>query len=168
MTDLRSPKIMSRDELRDFVERKRNQGFVLVTTNGTFDLMHVGHVKSLEEAKSLGDLLIIAVNSDESVKAYKGLDRPFLPAEERAYMLAALSCVDAVCIMDEADVTRPLVELVRPDFHVKGRQYEGKCLDQEIVSGTGGIMHFSEMVMGISTTDIARTVVEKVLAVKRE
>lgn len=168
MTDLLNPKIMTRDELRSFVEGKREQGYVLVTTNGTFDLLHVGHVKNLEEAKSLGDVLIVAVNSDESVKSYKGLDRPFLPAEERAYMLAALNCVDAVCIMDEVDVAKPLIELVKPDFHVKGKQYEGKCLEQEIVLATGGVMHFAEMIAGISTTDVARTVVEKVLAAKRE
>jgi D-beta-D-heptose 7-phosphate kinase/D-beta-D-heptose 1-phosphate adenosyltransferase len=168
MADLSSPKIMSRERLLEFTEECRSRGLRLVTTNGTFDLLHVGHVKSLEEARSMGDVLIVGLNSDSSVRSYKTPERPFLPDVERAYILASLTCVDAVHIMEERDISVPLIEMVRPDVHVKGKQYEGACGEQVLIEDMGGAMHFAEMVEGISTTDVARTVIEKTSALQRE
>lgn len=115
-------KIVRRDNLRERVEDWRRMGEHITLANGCFDVLHVGHVRYLRAARELGGKLIVAVNSDESVRLLKGEGRPVMPAEERAEILAALEDVDAVVIFSEPDV-RALIREIRPDFHAKGSDY---------------------------------------------
>ncbi len=121
MSDYNS-KILSRQMLRDRVSEWRRGGEQVVLTNGCFDLLHVGHVRYLHGAKALGGKLIVAINSDESVRRLKGEGRPAMPAGERAEILAALSDVDAIVIFDETDV-RALIREIHPDVQAKGTDY---------------------------------------------
>jgi len=109
-----------------------------VLANGCFDLLHAGHVRYLQAAKALGDRLVVAINSDESVRALKGEGRPLMPAEERAEILAALSHVDAVVIFSEPDVNA-LIREIRPDVHAKGTDYTAENVpERETVIACGG------------------------------
>jgi rfaE bifunctional protein nucleotidyltransferase chain/domain len=107
----------------------RATGARLVLTNGTFDLLHVGHVRALDEARRLGDALVVGLNSDESVRAYKGPSRPLVPEADRAEVLCALACVDLVVIFGEA-TAEELVHRLRPAVYAKGRDYEGAPLPE--------------------------------------
>ena len=115
-------KIVSRDGLRQRVAEWRRGGEQIVLANGCFDLLHVGHVRYLRGAKALGGKLVVAMNSDESVRQIKGQGRPFMPEQERAEIVAALADVDAVVIFEEPDV-RALIREIRPDVHAKGTDY---------------------------------------------
>ena len=117
--------IKSFDEIRRIVQHQRAEGKKIVFTNGCFDILHVGHVKYLQEAKSFGDILIVGLNSDASVKRLKGESRPVNTQEDRAYILAALEAVDYVVIFDD-DTPQDLIKLVSPDILVKGGDYKGK------------------------------------------
>lgn len=114
--------LAGREEIVARCAALRAQGRRIVLTNGAFDLLHVGHLRALRHARSLGDLLVVAVNDDASVRALKGPGRPVVPAAERAELLAGLACVDLVHIFSESDV-RPLLEAIRPAVHAKGRDY---------------------------------------------
>lgn len=118
------PRIWNRAELARELERRRAQhrGLRIVLANGCFDLLHVGHVRYLEDAKSLGDMLIVALNTDESVRVLKGPARPLIPLAERAEIVGALRCVDYVTSFSERDLEATLREL-RPDVHAKGTDY---------------------------------------------
>jgi len=115
-------KIVGREELRHRVEAWRSAGDRITLANGNFDLLHVGHVRYLHGAKVLGGRLVVAINSDESVRALKGEGRPIMPAEERAEIVAALADVDAVVIFPELDV-RAIIREIRPDIQAKGTDY---------------------------------------------
>lgn len=117
-----SGKILSREALRERVAEWRRSGQQIVLANGCFDLLHVGHVRYLRGAKELGGKLVVAMNSDASVQQIKGEGRPFMPAAERAEIVAALRDVDAVIIFDEPDV-RALIREIRPDIQAKGTDY---------------------------------------------
>jgi len=121
--------ILDAGELEAELERRRAQGMRIVLTNGTFDILHVGHVRALEEARSRGDLLLVALNSDASVRSYKGPGRPFVPLEERAEILAALQSVDLVTVFEEPDA-HALIRRVRPDVYAKGRDYDRQTLPE--------------------------------------
>jgi rfaE bifunctional protein nucleotidyltransferase chain/domain len=142
-------------------EEARAAGRVAVWTNGAFDLLHPGHVQSLQQARALGDLLIVGLNSDRSVKAYKGPSRPILNQDERAAMLAALECVDAVIIFDEDTPVESLMKL-RPDIHCKGAEYappHGRPVpERSVVEGYGGRIEYLPLVPGVSTTEILRRI----------
>ncbi|MBX5448538.1 MAG: adenylyltransferase/cytidyltransferase family protein [Thermogemmatispora sp.] len=113
---------MEREQLAALVHRRQQAGERAVFTNGCFDLLHLGHVRYLQEARALGDFLIVALNSDESVRTLKGPGRPLVPQEERAEILAALACVDYVTIFEEPTAC-DLVTLLRPAIYVKGGDY---------------------------------------------
>src|SRR5271168_854214 len=117
-----SGKIFGRQQLRERVEQWRRAGERIILANGNFDLLHVGHVRYLRGAKTLGGKLVVAINSDESVRALKGEGRPIMPAEERAEIVAALADVDAVVVFPELDV-RALIREIRPDIQAKGTDY---------------------------------------------
>lgn len=135
----------------------RAAGRVVVWTNGTFDLLHPGHVSSLQQARALGDVLVVGVNSDRSVKAYKGPTRPILSEHERAVMLAALECVDYVIVFDEDTPAEALAKL-QPDIHCKGAEYappHGRPVpERAVVEGYGGRIEYLPLVPGVSTTDL--------------
>jgi rfaE bifunctional protein nucleotidyltransferase chain/domain len=115
-------KIVALEEVPARLEALRRAGKRVALANGVFDLIHVGHVRYLEGARALADLLVVAVNSDRSTRAYKGDGRPVVPEHERAELVAALGCTDWVVVFDEADVRR-VISIVRPDVHVKGTDY---------------------------------------------
>jgi D-glycero-beta-D-manno-heptose 1-phosphate adenylyltransferase len=131
-------KILDREQLRRLVAEWRRAGHGITLANGCFDLLHVGHVRYLEAAKKLGGRLVVAINTDESVRALKGRGRPLMPAAERAEILAALSAVDAVVIFFEPDV-RALVQEIRPDVHAKGTDYTVETVpERDVVLECGG------------------------------
>ncbi len=117
-------KILDRDELS---QRLAGLNSHIICTNGVFDLMHIGHLRYLEAARAMGDLLVVGVNSDASTRRLKGAGRPIVPQDERAAMLAGLACVDIVTIFEE-DTAEELVRLVRPAVYVKGGDYAPGCL----------------------------------------
>ena len=131
-------KIVSREELQRRVEEWRRAGDRITLTNGCFDLLHVGHIRYLCAARELGGKVVVAVNSDDSVRALKGEGRPLMPAEERAEILAALEDVDAVVVFPEKDV-RAIIREIRPDFHAKGTDYTADSVpEREEVEACGG------------------------------
>jgi rfaE bifunctional protein nucleotidyltransferase chain/domain len=129
----------------------------VVWTNGCFDLMHIGHARSLQAARDLGDMLIVGVNSDASVKRRKGPTRPIIPEAQRAEMLASLACVDYVIIFDE-DTPAEAIARLRPDIHCKGADYappSGKPIPEvKVVEDYGGRIEFLPLVEGISTSGL--------------
>lgn len=154
-------KLKTREEIAKIVEELRKEGKSIVTVNGSFDILHIGHIRMLEEAKQQGDLLIVGLNSDSSVKQYKSKDRPINPEGARAGMLEALECVDYITIFDETD-PRALLEAIKPDVHVNGPEWGGQdCIEAETVRKHGGRIHVSKKVKGFSTT----AMIEKILKV---
>jgi D-glycero-beta-D-manno-heptose 1-phosphate adenylyltransferase len=122
-------KIVGREELRQQVEQWRRAGERITLANGAFDLLHVGHVRYLRGAKQLGGKLVVAVNSDASVRTLKGEGRPVMPEDERAEIVAALADVDAVVIFPESDV-RAIIREIRPDFQAKGTDYTAESVPE--------------------------------------
>ena len=150
-------KILSREELKRRVEAWRSRGEKITLANGAFDLLHVGHVRYVRAAKQLGGKLVVAINSDESVRALKGDGRPLLPAEERAEILSALSDVDAVVIFPERDV-RAIVREIRPDIHAKGTDYTPESVpERDTVIECGGRVEIVGDPKNHSTTETIRT-----------
>src|SRR5436190_4512721 len=130
--------ILSRAELTDRVKQDRAQGLTIAFANGGFDLLHVGHVRYLDGAKREADRLVVAINSDESIRGLKGPSRPVLPEADRAELVAALRAVDYVVIFSEPTVA-PLLELLRPDVHCKGTDYTRDTVpERETVRAYGG------------------------------
>jgi len=125
--------ISSRDELRRRCDAARDAGKRIVLTNGAFDILHVGHVRSLIAAGALGDVLVVALNADASVRRLKGPLRPVIPAEERAETLAALGCVDFVHVFEESDVCE-LIRLLRPHVYAKGGDYSPDTIPEAPVA----------------------------------
>lgn len=157
ITTRRDDKILGRRELRDRVERWRASGEQIVLANGNFDLLHVGHVRYLRGAKELGGKLVVAVNSDQSVRALKGEGRPIMPAEERAEIVAALVDVDAVVIFPELDV-RALIREIRPDIQAKGTDYTRESVpERDAVAEYGGRVAIVGDPKDHSTSEIIRT-----------
>jgi len=154
-------KILSREELKRRVEDWRAKGEKVTLTNGCFDLLHVGHVRYLHAAKELSGRLLVAINSDESVRALKGEGRPLMPAEERAEILAALSDVDAVVIFPDRDV-RALVREIRPDVHAKGTDYTAESVpERDTVLECGGRVEIVGDPKDHSVTEIIRSRLEQ-------
>jgi rfaE bifunctional protein nucleotidyltransferase chain/domain len=120
------------------LEAVRRSGKKIALANGVFDLLHVGHVRYLQGAKELADVLVVAVNSDASTRAYKGPERPIVPAEERVELLCALACTDFVVLFDAADV-RGIIRALKPDIHVKGTDYTPESIpERDEVLAYGG------------------------------
>jgi rfaE bifunctional protein nucleotidyltransferase chain/domain len=144
----------SRAEAVAFALRLRAERKTVVFTNGVFDLVHPGHLRYLQHARSLGDALIIGVNSDRSARASKGAGRPIIPEAERAEILSALTCVDAVVIFDE-DTPREVVAALEPDILVKGADWaEDAIVGRDIVEARGGRVVRVPVEPGYSTTAI--------------
>jgi D-beta-D-heptose 7-phosphate kinase/D-beta-D-heptose 1-phosphate adenosyltransferase len=147
-------KILSRDELLAERARLRAAGRKLVFTNGVFDLLHVGHVRYLAEARALGDALVVAINSDASVRSLKGAGRPLMSENERAEILAALRATNYVTIFDDLS-PRTLIAALLPDVLVKGGDYAlGEIHGREEVEAAGGRVLSLPFVEGVSTSGI--------------
>ena len=150
-------KILTRSEIRERVEEWRRAGERIILANGNFDLLHVGHVRYLHGAKALGGKLIVAINSDASVRALKGEGRPVMPEKERAEIVAALGDVDAVVIFPELDV-RPIIREIRPDIQAKGTDYTAESVpERDAVAGCGGRVAIVGDPKDHSTSEILRT-----------
>jgi len=158
------PAVLTLEEIILRFGREKRNGKRVVFTNGCFDLLHPGHIESLETARGLGDVLIVGLNSDEGVRRLKGPGRPVYPAEERAEILASLECVDAVLIFDEPMPQRVIAALL-PDVLVKGEDWPGnQIVGREEVEAAGGKVVRVEVVEGYSTSEILR----KIRETKRE
>ena len=154
MRAISSRRPLSTEEARAFADRSHGRRETLVFTNGVFDLIHPGHVRYLSEARALGDALIVGVNSDRSVRAIKGPERPLTPEAERAEILLSLATVDAVVIFDEP-TPLALVTLIQPDVLVKGADWqEQDIVGREVVEARGGRVVRVAFSPGHSTTDL--------------
>jgi rfaE bifunctional protein nucleotidyltransferase chain/domain len=131
----------------------RTKGKRLVTINGSFDVLHAGHLYILNEARKQADVLIVGINSDASVRAYKGPSRPLVSQRHRAEMLLALRMVDFVHIFDEPDPIAFLGE-VRPDVHVNGAEYGEDCIERDVVIHNGGRLHIVDRIPNLSTSAV--------------
>ncbi len=150
-------KILNRDEVRERSQQWRRAGERIVLANGNFDLLHVGHVRYLRGAKELGGKLIVAINSDESVRALKGEGRPVVPADERAEIVAALADVDAVVIFPELDV-RALIHEIRPDIQAKGTDYTVDSVpERDVLAECGGRVAIVGDAKDHSTSELIRS-----------
>ena len=145
-------KIKTREELKEILKSLRKERKKIVTTNGAFDILHVGHIKSLTEAKSYGDVLIVGLNSDLSIKSYKDPSRPIMCEENRAIVIAALSCVDYVSIFNELTPIE-LLKLVKPDYHIKSKS-GFKGIETRVVEENGGKIILIDDFPNMSTTKI--------------
>jgi D-beta-D-heptose 7-phosphate kinase / D-beta-D-heptose 1-phosphate adenosyltransferase len=154
-------KIKAQEELADIVEELKKKGKRVVFTNGCFDLLHAGHVRYLEQARSLGDALIVAVNSDASVRALKGPRRPILPIDERTEILSGLGCIDYITVFDDP-TPLALISLLRPDVLVKGGDWKvDQIVGKEILENMDGQVAVLPFLEGSSTTRIIETVLER-------
>src|SRR5437764_8091135 len=154
-------KILSRTELRQRVEQWRSAGERIVLGNGNFDLLDVGHVRYLRGAKALGGRLVVAINSDESVRSLKVEGRPVMPAAERAEIVAALADVDAVVIFPELDV-RAIIREIRPEIQAKGTDYTAESVpERDVVIENGGRVEIVGDPKDHSATEIIRRVEQK-------
>jgi D-glycero-beta-D-manno-heptose 1-phosphate adenylyltransferase len=150
-------KILSRDQLRERVEQWRRVGERIILANGNFDLLHVGHVRYMRGAKALGGKLVVAINSDQSVRALKGEGRPIMPEQERAEIVSALADVDAVIVFPELDV-RSIIREIRPDIHAKGTDYSADTVpERDVVAECGGRVAIVGDSKDHSTSEIIRS-----------
>jgi rfaE bifunctional protein nucleotidyltransferase chain/domain len=146
--------IVSKEKLKERLDILRDEGKTIVFTNGCFDIIHAGHVRYLREAKKLGDILVLALNSDSSVKAIKGDERPIVPQDERALVVGSLESVDYVVLFDEETPLR-LIEYLRPHILVKGGDWdEENVVGRDAVRQWGGKVVIIPEVKGASTTNI--------------
>ncbi len=145
-------------DLASFSNQLRKEGKRIVTLNGSFDLLHAGHLQTFYEASLLGDVLIVALNSDLSIKGYKGENRPIIPLEGRLQMVAALEFVDHVTYFDALD-PREILAQIKPLIHVNCESYGMACIEREVVEQHGGTIHLVKKIPGLSTTEIIQKIV---------
>jgi len=154
-------KIKTRRTLQKIVQDLKARKLRVVFTNGCFDLLHVGHLRYLEKARTLGDVLVVGLNSDRSVRTLKGPNRPILPEKERAEMLSGLACVDYVSIFDEPTPLE-LISLLLPQVLVKGGDWtKADVVGGDVVKSSGGRVKILPFVKGSSTTNLIQTIVER-------
>lgn len=158
---MRKEKFQSVHRIKAILQPLRRRGKKIVFTNGCFDLLHVGHVRYLRKAKQLGDILVVGLNSDRSVREIKGAQRPIVSEKERAEILSALECVDFVVLFDEPDPLR-LISILRPHILVKGADWsKDRIIGRDVVEGIGGKVVRIPLVPHASTTGV----IEKILKV---
>jgi D-glycero-beta-D-manno-heptose 1-phosphate adenylyltransferase len=154
-------KILTREQLKRRVEKWRKSGEKVTLANGCFDVLHVGHVRYLHAAKDLGGKLIVALNSDDSVRTLKGDGRPHMPENERAEILAALADVDAVVVFNEPDV-RALIHEIHPDIQAKGTDYTAESVpERDVIMELGGRVEIVGDPKDHSATEILRQMEQK-------
>ena len=151
-------KLLDPEQLAVLLRGLREEKKTVATVNGSFDLLHAGHLYFLYEAAQRADILIAALNTDSSIQRYKSPNRPIIPLAYRMEMMAAIGFIDYVTYFDEDD-PRQLLKQIRPDVHVNGAEYGNDCIEAEVVRQHGGRLHLVEKVPGLSTTQI----IEKIL-----
>ncbi len=152
---MQNSKIKTIDEIKQIVKDIKNEGKKIVTCNGAFDILHSGHIKFLKEAKEQGDILIVGLNSDSSVKLNKGKNRPINDEKNRAELLASLQYVDYIIIFSEKNPIK-LLESIKPDIHVNGEEYGKDCIEAGVVKKYGGKIHLVKKYGDFSTTDLIK------------
>jgi D-beta-D-heptose 7-phosphate kinase/D-beta-D-heptose 1-phosphate adenosyltransferase len=154
-------KIKERKELSRIIKNLKAKGKRIVFTNGCFDLLHIGHVRYLEKARALGDILVVGVNSDSSVQKIKGPKRPLLPEEERTEILSGLGCVDYITLFNEIDPLK-LITSLRPDVLVKGGDWtREEIVGGEVVERCGGEVVIIPFVQGVSTSNLIEMILKR-------
>jgi rfaE bifunctional protein nucleotidyltransferase chain/domain len=154
-------KIIAPANLLSTITALRAQHKTIATLNGSFDLLHAGHLQSIYEASQMGDILLVALNTDLSIQQYKSPKRPIIPLEYRLQMMAALEFIDYLTWFDETD-PRQILSLIKPDVHVNGAEYGENCIEAECVRSNGGRLHIVKLVPGLSTSAIVRKIQEGV------
>lgn len=150
-------KTIAPEHLAEKVQELRRQGKTIATLNGSFDLMHAGHLHIIYEASKVADVLIVALNTDKSIQQYKSVNRPIIPLEYRIQMMAALEFVDFVTWFDETDPLK-ILSVIKPDVHVNGAEYGANCIEAETVKSNGGRIHIVELVPGLSTSQVIKKI----------
>ncbi len=145
------------DELSKKVKELKGAGKTIATLNGSFDLLHAGHLHIIFEAAQQADVLIVALNSDASIQQYKSKDRPIIPLASRLQMMAALECVDFVTWFEETD-PRALLNTIQPNVHVNGSEYGNNCIEADTVKSHGGHIHIVSLVPNLSTSQIIKKI----------
>jgi D-beta-D-heptose 7-phosphate kinase/D-beta-D-heptose 1-phosphate adenosyltransferase len=154
-------KVKKISDLKSIIAKEKKKGKKIVFTNGCFDLLHIGHVRYLEEARKFGDILVVAVNSDESVRKIKDRGRPIIGERERAETISAFQCVDYVVVFDEPDPRRIISEL-QPNLLVKGADYETKeIIGRDIIESLGGEVKTIPLTHGASTSKIIEVILNR-------
>lgn len=150
--------LIERSNIQNLLDDLRAEGKTIVTTNGCFDILHVGHVRYLQKTKTFADVMIVCLNSDVSVKKIKGPDRPINNENDRAEILCALECVDYVVMFDESSPENLLCE-IKPDVHTKGADYTLETLPEaKSIMANGGRIEFISFVEGKSTTNVIKKI----------
>jgi len=153
-------KVLDQDTLIIRVKELKNQGKIIISTSGCFDILHAGHVTYLEDAKQRGDILVVLLNSDYSVQSLKGKGRPIMPEQERAVVLSGLEAVDYVCLFEE-ETPCDLIKKFQPDVVIKGGDYSGMYIPEiDVVNEYGGEVLYASMVEGCSSTNIIKKIRE--------
>jgi len=150
-------KIIEPDAIESLSYQLRKENKTIVTLNGSFDLLHAGHLYILYAAKLQGDVLVVALNSDASIKAYKNADRPIVPLEYRLEMMAAISAVDYVTWFEETD-PRTILKKIVPAVHVNGAEYGENCIEAQTVKALGGKIHLVERIPSLSTSSLIKKI----------
>ena len=152
-----SSKIHSNEELITILNTYRKTGKTIVTLNGSFDLLHSGHLYILFEAAKQGDILVVALNSDESIQKYKSADRPIITLEHRLHMMSAIACVDFVTWFNE---TTPIEFLrkIKPHVHVNGAEYGENCIEAQVLKELNTKLHLVPRIEGLATSDIIKKI----------
>lgn len=143
--------------LDSFVQSLKDQGKTVATLNGSFDLMHAGHLYIIFEAKKVADILLVALNTDHSIQRYKSPDRPIIPLQYRLEMMSALEFVDFVTWFDETDPRQCLAKIC-PNVHVNGEEYGHDCIEAETIKKYGGTLHLVPRIDGLATTEIIQKI----------
>ncbi len=146
-------KVIPQEALKTLVTKLKSQGLKIATLNGSFDLLHAGHLYILFEAKQQADVLIVALNSDASIQKYKSLNRPIITLDNRLKMMSSLEWVDYVTYFDETD-PRAILELIKPDVHVNGAEYGEDCIERQVVEKNGGMIYLVDRLPALSTTEV--------------
>ncbi|MFC2049096.1 adenylyltransferase/cytidyltransferase family protein [Chlamydiota bacterium] len=150
-------KLVAPEALAAKVSDLRRQGKTIATLNGSFDLLHAGHMYMIYEASKVADVLLVAVNSDASVKAYKSPKRPIVPLQYRLEMLSAIGFIDYLTWFDETD-PRKILTVIKPDVHVNGIEYGEDCIEAALVKQQGGRLHLVDRIPGLATSEIIHTI----------
>ncbi|QVL55508.1 MAG: adenylyltransferase/cytidyltransferase family protein [Simkaniaceae bacterium] len=157
MSPWKEEKYISPEALAEKILELRQEGKTIATLNGSFDLLHAGHLKMIHEASQQADVLLMALNSDSSIQKYKSPLRPIVPLEHRLEMVAALQFVDYVTYFNETDPIA-FLELVKPDVHVNGAEYGNECIEAKVVKKHGGRIHIVQLVPGLSTSNLIKKI----------
>ena len=157
MSPWKEEKYISPEALAEKILELRQEGKTIATLNGSFDLLHAGHLKMIHEASQQADVLLMALNSDSSIQKYKSPLRPIVPLEHRLEMVAALQFVDYVTYFNETDPIA-FLELVKPDVHVNGAEYGDECIEAKVVKKHGGRIHIVQLAPGLSTSNLIKKI----------